>query len=330
MGSKEKTLNYRQGTEPYDPATPPPYAKKVSSAEIERDIEYTRHHMDGIFDEMGSRFHPRELAGDVVDFFTGREDNSDIARARRAVIHAEERIVDSFRHDPLPIGLIAAGVIIMASHHHHDGQSVSGDGRRNAGEKAEELGRKSQGAFAKAQDTVKELAHSAGEKLSGAREQAGERSGQAGEKLSEASEHARERARQARQRGQQDYQKTRSAIVGTVRDHPLSVGFAALGLGLAAGLLPPLSKRERETMHEPAQKARKSADDISASALSAAEREAREEGIAPEQKTENAEGQASDSIEQQSAKEKIAGIARESKEAAEREAKQKREEQSGL
>ncbi|MFP4418240.1 MAG: DUF3618 domain-containing protein [Chitinivibrionales bacterium] len=328
MGTKKETLNYKKQTAPGDQSTAPPYPKKIPVTDIEKDVDYTRSHMDRVIDELADRLNPRQFVTEVLDIITGTPQSPEARRATGATRDAAAAIGERIRHDPLPFALIGAGLAWLAV--------SSGPNKHTDRPYVHERG-----------GIDESLEHdsdylSLREQLE--QQQRGELNADefAEKKAAEKSTHAASSAKDA-VRNQQS--RSRESIAGAVRDNPLAASAVALGAGALMGFLMPHSSTEDRYLHGPARKSREAtvdrahemAESVRRTAQAggaAAGEEARRQGVAPEQLAEQArtrsEGRQA-SAEGDSAVEKAERIVKSGTRAAREQAeKQRREDDSSI
>lgn len=321
MGTKKEALNYRQHSEPSDASTPPPYSKKIKVKDIERDVEYTRSHMDDVIDELGERLHPRQLVHDFVDIITGVPHTPEARQVSHTTRDTVVAIGERIRHDPLPFAVIGAGLAWLAFGGRQREHSTSSSPSREfeaepplahaaetsqvqsqtqqaegAGEKAYHMGEKAKEVVSEkaqqTQDYVKSKTSQTGEALSRQAQQGRHEASHIGTR-------ARQEASSAAHATSRGLSRSNRALKDTIEQYPLAAGAIALGAGALAGLLLPHSTPEDRYLHKAAgksrdtiaQKARQAADTgtrMAAAGAAAVNQEVHGEGLAPEQLAEQA------------------------------------------
>ncbi len=248
-----------------------------SSAEIENDIEHTRHELDSTLDALEQKLSPGRLLDQALGMV--REGSSDGSNAA----------LNAFRNHPVPLAMMGLGLGWLAVESStgkssanrqadgpagpavpYDPQMGGGAGagedegamdraKEKAGE-AKNKARRAKGRVSEAAGSVGDRTHRAKERISGAASQAGDATG-------DMADRARERAQQARHR-----------FRNQMEENPLVMGAISFGLGLASGVAAPTTRAEDRAMGEASdnvlQKARETgretAEDLGETAKSAA------------------------------------------------------------
>lgn len=284
MGTKKETLNYKNQSAPADQSTAPPYPKKIPVKDIEKDVDYTRSHMDQVIDELADRLNPRQLVNEVLDIITGTPHSPEAQRATGATRDAAASIGDRIRHDPLPFAMIGAGLAWLAA-----GSRSHRESRPYVHER---------GAISDSLEQDSDYRRLKGQLQ---QEQRGELTPQEVRMQQEekATEKVGAAASSAAQSARQGYNRSSDSIVRAVKDNPLAASAVALGAGALMGFLMPHTRTEDQYLHGPAQKSREAAADKAAETAESARRtvqkgvaaageQAREQGVAPEQLAEQA------------------------------------------
>lgn len=291
-----------------------------TSDDIRREIERKRQEMDGTVDALERKLSPGQLLDHALWMMRGSDSGSEKARA------VGDAVAGFARNHPIPVALMSAGAAWLAAESRRGGTSdvgpgtyaraegrvgpymgdaldegpLRGDGgftfdgpeadsmvdraRDKAGELKDRMAGRADAVVDRVQmvgDTARERVHVMGDSARASARAMGERGSELAQRTRE---QAALRARQARER-----------YSSTLDDNPLSIGAAAFGLGLAAGLAAPASRWENERMGHTAdtvkgearsiaQETARAARTVGAEALSVARREALPEGIVDEVK----------------------------------------------
>lgn len=290
-----------------------------TSDDIRREIERKRGEMDRTVDALERKLSPGQLLDHALWMVRGSESGSERARA------VGDTVAGFAKDHPIPVALMSAGAAWLAAESRSsdvgpgtreraegrvgpymgdalDEGPLRDDGSRFAGDDREDGASATSRAKEKAgdvKDRVAESADAAGDRLRDAGESVRNR-------ISEIGDGARERMHAAGERGSRLADRTRQQAslrahqakqryTSTLEDNPLSIGAAAFGLGLAAGLSAPTTRWEDEHMGHTADALKGEARDIArettrvakhagAEAMSVARREALPDGIVDEVK----------------------------------------------
>ena len=291
-----------------------------TSDDIRREIDWKRDRMDDTVDALERKLSPGQLLDHALWMVRGSDSGSEKARA------VGDAVSGFAKDHPIPVALMSAGAAWLAAESRaasnagagtyaraegrvgpyrgdaiddgplrdephrfdgdgrHDGASATGRAKEKAGELKDRVADAADGAG----DRLRHAGESVRDRMSELGDSTRERMYAAGERGSALADRARQqaslRAHQARQR-----------YDATLEDNPLSIGAAAFGLGLAAGLSAPTTRWEDEHMGRTADALKGEARDIAkesgraakhagAEALSVAKREALPDGIVDEVK----------------------------------------------
>lgn len=292
--------------------------KHKSSKEIESEIDDTRYTMDRTMNEISERFHPRSIVDHAFNYVTKKENREQIANYAK---DAGESLAESFRRNPGPLLLIGGGIAWLLTGEHKEKREVhhyyapygsgvdartgrpypteretggsldSREGGDGFGEKAKsaakEAGGKAAGAISgKAGDAIDSVRDSA--------TQAGSSMRQSGIEAGESFRHGVSSA--GRQSQHQLAEGARKAG-STARENPIAVGLGAMALGIIAGGLVPGSKTEERIagpqseeagrrLSQAAETAKEKVSTTVRQTAEAASESAKEQGIHPEQLSE--------------------------------------------
>jgi hypothetical protein len=227
------------------------------AAGIRRDIDETRCRMDRTIDELQMRLSPRYIADQAVCAI------KDKARDVR------QSMFNTIKDHPIPSALIGSGVACLAAcivrdrmnrkPMAYDAQVRRDNAMYQAGyardqgvgmtpshgdasyEYGDESCHESHGRIARAAGAVREraseLGHRVGEMASGVRHRVGDAASSVGHRVSDT---AHTVARRTKDTARYATHKARE----TYDEHPIMLGLAAVGLGIAAGLAIPATRRE--------------------------------------------------------------------------------------
>lgn len=201
-------------------------------AQTRAEIEQTRAGMGETVDALQERLSPENIRNQAKE------------QVRETARETGSGFMNTVKQNPIPTAMVGVGV----------GWLIAKAGGGNDGG--------SYGTYGSSGGSYDDYYGSSGGSSTGqARERAGQMSGQAQERASQMSNQAQERAgqmagqAQARasrvgDQAQQQAQRARSGFQRTLRENPLALGAAALGIGAAVGLSLPGTSKEDEMMGE--------------------------------------------------------------------------------
>ncbi len=292
--------------------------KHKSSKEIESEIDDTRYAMDRTMNEISERFHPGTMVDHAFDYITKKENREKIGNYAK---ETGESLAETFRRNPGPLLLIGGGIAWLLTgerkekqqvHHYYapygsevdartgrsypteretGGSLDSSEGGDGFGEKAKGTAQK---AGEKAAGAVRGKAEQALNSAKGAAGTAGSSLRQSGYQAGESISHG---ASSAGRRSQHQLAEGARRAGNTARENPIAVGLGALALGILAGGLVPGSKAEdrlagpqseeaKRRLSETAETAREKVAATARKTAEAASESAEEQGIHPEQLSE--------------------------------------------
>jgi ElaB/YqjD/DUF883 family membrane-anchored ribosome-binding protein len=217
------------------------------TAEIEREIEYTRAKMSRDFDEISERLRPATLARETVE--TVRHE------ARRTTAN----LADMMRENSLAVAAVGLGATWWFVQRERGGP-VSGDRMRRyaytapdswSGEYDRRGGgfrRQVSDKVSDAREAVSHVASGVAERAGSVKERAGEAVGRVQERVHDLGTTARERASDLGTRAREQGRRAQTGVERTLEENPLLLVAGAAVLGLAVGLLLPSSQREDEVL----------------------------------------------------------------------------------
>jgi ElaB/YqjD/DUF883 family membrane-anchored ribosome-binding protein len=214
------------------------------TTEIEKEINETRHTMDILVDALTNKLRPGTVVDKLVKQFQLPENRK---KVQDAFINGGRRISESFQRDPFPLLFIGVGIAWLFLEQQTAAASLQSE---NAGgsfpQSAEDIIDKKKSAAREKYADAKENLSSAVDK---ARERIAAGSKTIKDTLADMKERTSEYVRSGSQSGGQVSEKYHNAadtIIGMYKERPLAVGIAAAMVGMAAGILIPESKIERQ------------------------------------------------------------------------------------
>lgn len=197
----------------------------ASSEEIRDNIKRTRAAMDETLAALSAKIHPKTLLDDVIDSFANEN-------GENGVSDMGHKLLASIKTNPIPLGLIATGITWMVLSSRNDetngvSEPISAD---------EEGLRRSRNAERHRWSSSAAVAD-----LDWERRRALE------EETSRLGRVAKAPARAARGVGR-GLQRGGHAISNGMEEHPLSIGLAALSIGLIAGMFIPSTAKENRIL----------------------------------------------------------------------------------
>ena len=221
------------------------------TAEIEREIEYTRAKMSREIDEISERLSPANLARDTVE--TVRHE------ARRTTAN----LADMMRENSLAVAAVGLGATWWFVQRERGGP-VSGDrmhryaytgpdrwsgeyDRRGGGLRAR-IGDKVSDAREAVSSAASSAASGVAERASSVKERAGAAAERVQERVQVLGSSARERASDLKLRAREQSRRAKTGLEHTLEENPLLLVAGAAILGLTVGLLFPSTQREDEVL----------------------------------------------------------------------------------
>jgi ElaB/YqjD/DUF883 family membrane-anchored ribosome-binding protein len=221
------------------------------TAEIEREIEYTRAKMTREIDEISERLRPANLARETVE--TVRHE------ARRTTAN----LADMMRENSLALAAVGLGATwwfvqrerggpVSGDRMHRYAYTApdrwSGEYDRSGGGFRRRIGDKVAGAREAVSSAASSAASGVAERTSSVKERAGEAAERVQERVQELSSSARERASEFGVRAREQSRRAKTGVEHTLEENPLLLVAGAAILGLAVGLLLPSTHKEDEVL----------------------------------------------------------------------------------
>lgn len=211
-------------------------------AQTRAEIEQTRADMGETVDALQDRLSPENIR------YQAKEQVRETAR------ETGSGFMNTVKQNPIPTAMVGVGVGWLIA-------SASGGGGNSGGSSS---GGYSGGYQGGSSDVYYGSAYgrgsydrsygssgdSGGSSMEEVRGRAGEAAGQAQERMSQMGGQAQERANQAGQQAQQQAQRAKGGFQRMMRENPLALGAAVLGIGAAVGLSLPGTSKEDEMMGE--------------------------------------------------------------------------------
>jgi ElaB/YqjD/DUF883 family membrane-anchored ribosome-binding protein len=191
-------------------------ASLTSSDRLCRDIASTRRRIEEDANALRSRISTRELFRPITD------------RVKGTLGEGGEKILEAFRENPIPLGLAGIGLgwlLLRDSMMMRRGAPASPS--------AESLDAMT--------DEAKEAAHQVGAAASHAASAVSEKAGAVSERVAGM-------ARQARGAAKEGVRKTADFFTRTLEENPFALAVGAMAVGMVAGLLAPITRKEEETL----------------------------------------------------------------------------------
>jgi hypothetical protein len=202
----------------------------ASSGEIRDNIRRTRAAMDDTLSALSARLHPRSLLDEAIDSFTS-------SHGEHGVRDMGNKILESIKTNPIPLGLIATGVTWMI---------IAGTKNGEKGAQNEDLpgdephaGRRTSGRTLGQTGSAWEHEGSEGEAH---HEEDGENGSRLGRVTRVPKQAVRGAGRGIRRGGR--------TVAHQIDEHPLSLGLTAFAAGLVAGIMIPPSRKEDRVLGE--------------------------------------------------------------------------------
>lgn len=288
-----------------------------TSDDIRREIELKRGEMDRSVDALERKLSPGQLLDHALWMVRGSESGSEKARA------IGEAVAGFAKEHPMPVALMSAGAAWLAAesrgsddvgtgtHARAEGRvgpyrgdaldegALRDDSFGNGRSDGRSAASRTKEKAAELRDRVADTADAAGDRLRDAGDSVRNRISEVGDVARDRMHAAGDRSAQLAERTKQQAnlraRQARERYATTLEDNPLSLGAAAFGLGLAAGLSAPTTRWEDERMGPAADALKGEARDMAretgraakhagAEALSVAKREALPDGIVDEVK----------------------------------------------
>lgn len=216
--------------------------------QIRNDIEETRADMSETVDAIQERLAPEHLKEQAKEAVR----DATVGRAKEAVSNVSDRaqgmmhdvsetggIVDTIRRNPIPAAMVGVGVGWLWKSRSNGTKSTSRASSTWTGYRSPTDYRDYPPRMDRDDETAEGMRERAGEFTEQAREQAGHLAQEAGHKTQEFGHQAQDQMQQLRHRYDQ-----------MMRENPLPLGLAAMGLGLTVGLLVPETPMEDRMMGE--------------------------------------------------------------------------------
>lgn len=210
-----------------------------SSAEIENDIEHTRHELDSTLDALEQKLSPGRLLDQALGMV--RDGGSDGSNAA----------INAFRNHPMPMAMMGLGLGWLAVESSAGKSSANRQAYGPAGPSVPydpQMGARAdegedEGKVDRAKDRVSEAASAVGDRTHQTKERMSGAASQAGDAAGDMADRARERAQQARR-----------GFRIQMEENPLVMGAISFGLGLASGVAAPTTRAEDRAMGEASDK----------------------------------------------------------------------------
>lgn len=193
-----------------------------SSDRLSRDIASTRRRLEEDANALRSRISAKEFLRPVRERVTG------------TLGEGGEKILEAFREHPLPLSLVGIGL----------GWLLLRDLLENRREGPAES---SAAGSESATERVKGAAHRVGEAAGHAASAVSEKAGAATRKMSGMAHQATEAARKGAE-------KTADWLTHTLEDNPFALAVGAMAVGMVAGLVMPVTRKEEEALAKTGEK----------------------------------------------------------------------------
>lgn len=315
-----------------------------SSAEIRREIERTRSHMDETVDRIGDKLSAARIVDEIWQRFRAGEGPAMLGEA--------------VREHPRPFALMGLGLGLLAveqtrERRQHDGHTGPGTYARAEGrvgpyrgeavdhsdpdwehagtgtklkgrmeDAAESVRDKASGKVESMKEKAQDVAHDARERVSDAARTA---RGKVSHAKHEVGERADDAASTSRAKARRGARRAREGFLGFMDENPLAAGALAFGLGLAGGVSAPSTDWEDERLGETARAVKDEARRVAKDATRRAKHVGEEAARAARQEVEH---QRQDTGPLQVAVEQVKRSAREVGDAAREAARDRAESES--
>jgi hypothetical protein len=196
-----------------------------TSADVEREVEATRSHLDATVEALKDKMNPSEIIDEAKDALGG---------AGQKLL---AKVMEQARENPLPLAVTAAGLVWMLSNTRNSAPSSARSGGL-AGEPR---------SFAPPRSGFgPSLADKAGDALDAAKDRVGDLTDQARAAGQSALDSVSEAAEGAAGKAQEYGRRLQDQVAGMFDREPLLVGALGLFVGLAVGAALPPTELERD------------------------------------------------------------------------------------
>lgn len=260
---------------------------RARSEEIKAAIDHTRHRMDETLDELGEKFHPRQLFWDLMDYLRTPSPEGR-SRMKETTSKVGQSIWHQVQEHPMPSMLIGAGLAWMLmeqqSRHHPEYAAYL---KANASGKLSEFG---DSAGQTGHGTVESIRQKGSQAADHIKHAASERTARLKQATLRAGAQVRD---QVRERASRAYHFGEHKLSEAAEHNPVALGVGVLAFGLLAGLALPRTETEDELIGETSddmkdrarragQQGLEKAKEVASAASGAAMEEAKQHGITPE------------------------------------------------